>query len=141
VRDVDFNPNRDYFLVTGGDDYKLKFWDTRKCDQPTKVLGGHRHWVWNAKYNRFHDQLVLSSSTDCCVNLWNASSVSSSSKEETSIGVNRDRLIKSFEEHEDSVYSIAWGTNAWMFASLSYDGRLVINYVPQDIQNIVISVD
>jgi hypothetical protein len=42
-------------------------------------------------------------------------------------------LIKSFEEHEDSVYSIAWGSSTWVFASLSYDGRVVINRVPEEI--------
>lgn len=33
--------------------------------------------VLNVKYNRYHDQLVLSSSTDTLVNLWNIPSVSS----------------------------------------------------------------
>jgi WD40 repeat protein len=45
---------------------------------------------------------------------------------------NKDQLIKTFEEHEDSVYSIAWGTSGWSFASLSYDGRVVINDVPKE---------
>lgn len=32
-----------------------------------------------------------------------------------------DSLIKTFEEHEDSVYSVAWGAaTTWLFASLSY---------------------
>lgn len=42
-----------------------------------------------------------------------------------------DEVIRTFEEHEDSVYSAVWSTaDAWVFASLSYDGRLVINHVP-----------
>lgn len=42
-------------------------------------------------------------------------------------------MIKQYEEHEDSVYSVKWSTtDAWVFASLSYDGRLVINHVPSD---------
>ena len=37
----------------------------------------------------------------------------------------------SFDEHEESVYSVAWSAcDAWVFASLSYDGRVVINHVP-----------
>lgn len=44
VRDIDFNPNKDYYMVTGGDDYKIKFWDVRKCDKPVKILEGHSHW-------------------------------------------------------------------------------------------------
>lgn len=48
-----------------------------------------------------------------------------------------DALIKTFEEHEDSVYSVAWGAaTTWLFASLSYDGRVVINYVPKEYADI-----
>ena len=42
-----------------------------------------------------------------------------------------DEVIQRYEEHEDSVYAAVWSTaDAWVFASLSYDGRLVINHVP-----------
>ena len=43
-----------------------------------------------------------------------------------------DRVINHFDEHEDSVYSVVWSSaDPWVFASLSYDGRLVINRVPR----------
>lgn len=46
---------------------------------------------------------------------------------------NDDGLIKKFEDHADSVYSIEWSPNdPWIFASLSYDGRLIINKVPDE---------
>jgi len=142
VRDIDFNPNKDYYVVTGGDDYKIKFWDTRKCDQPVKSYGGHSHWVWNVKYNRLHDQFVISSSTDSLVNLWNVSSISSAPTTMTNIDEStpiklEDGLVKSYEDHEDSVYSIGWATDPFIFASLSYDGRLVINYVPKQYADIL----
>lgn len=42
-----------------------------------------------------------------------------------------DSLIKTYSDHEDSVYAAAWSAyDAWIFATLSYDGRLVINTVP-----------
>ena len=42
-----------------------------------------------------------------------------------------DVLVSSFNEHEESVYSVAWSmADAWTFASLSFDGRMVINHVP-----------
>ena len=40
--------------------------------------------------------------------------------------VAEDGLIATFSDHDDSVYSVAWG-DAWVFASLSYDGRMVVN--------------
>ena len=43
-----------------------------------------------------------------------------------------DGVIATYEEHEDSVYAVDWSTaDPWVFASLSYDGRLVINRVPR----------
>lgn len=44
-----------------------------------------------------------------------------------------DRLIKVYEDHEESVYKVEWSSvEPWIFASLSYDGRLVINKVPRE---------
>lgn len=51
---------------------------------------------------------------------------------------NQDHLIKSFEEHEDSVYSIAWSSSPWIFASLSYDGRVVMNRVPKEYADLIL---
>ena len=43
-----------------------------------------------------------------------------------------DGVIATYEEHEDSVYAVEWSSaDPWVFASLSYDGRLVINRVPR----------
>ncbi|KUF96023.1 hypothetical protein AM588_10010605 [Phytophthora nicotianae] len=43
-----------------------------------------------------------------------------------------DTLIRRIEEHEDAVYAARWATggDAWMFVSVSYDGRLAVNHVP-----------
>ena len=44
-----------------------------------------------------------------------------------------DGLVRAYEEHEDSVYVAKWATaDPWVFASLSGDGRLVLNRVPRD---------
>jgi len=59
VRSVDFNPNKPCMLISAGNDQKVKFWDTRELSRPVKVLAGHSHWVSSAKYNPYHDQLVV----------------------------------------------------------------------------------
>lgn len=59
IRDVDYNPNKPLSLLTCGDDRTVKFWDLRKLDQPILTLFGHSHWIWTARYNPHHDQLVL----------------------------------------------------------------------------------
>lgn len=131
VRDVDYNPNRPYHVVTGGDDGSIRFWDLRKSSEALKTLSEHTHWVWSVKYNRFHDQLVLSSGSDSLVNLWRISSISSSPLIELEHETAADIKIRTIEDHEDSAYAVAWGAcDSWIFASLSYDGRVAINHVP-----------
>jgi len=142
---VDANPNRPHFFLTGGEDGIVKFWDSRKADEPVQQLReGHQHWVTKARYNPFHDQLVISSSTDGTVCLWRAASVSSAplldmeSDDEDQAAQHpetrkqqQDALVKSFDDNLDSVYGIAWSAvNAWVYASLSYDGKAVIHTVP-----------
>jgi len=35
------------------------------------------------------------------------------------------------DQHEDSVYALAWSaTDAWVHVSLSFDGRVVLDQVP-----------
>lgn len=53
----------------------------------------------------------------------------------------KDRLIQTFEEHEDSVYSISWATSAWIFASLSYEGRVVVSHVPTEYSDAILLDD
>jgi hypothetical protein len=38
--------------------------------EPLLELGGHSHWVWAARFNLFHDQLLASASTDSTVCLY-----------------------------------------------------------------------
>uniref|UniRef100_A0A7S3LLR3 EIPR1-like beta-propeller domain-containing protein n=1 Tax=Aplanochytrium stocchinoi TaxID=215587 RepID=A0A7S3LLR3_9STRA len=144
VRQVDHNPNKPFYVATAGDDRTVKFWDIRHNESPVKILSGHSHWVDQVKYNKSHDQLVISAGTDTLVSLWRVSSISSAplldflaeddgtnqvvpSKESD----NNDALIKSTDDHFDSVYSIVWSCNdAWIYASVSYDGRVCVNHVP-----------
>lgn len=42
-----------------------------------------------------------------------------------------DMKVRVVDQHEDSVYSVAWSPcEAWMFCSLSYDGRIILSHVP-----------
>lgn len=42
-----------------------------------------------------------------------------------------DEVINIYEEHDDSVYATEWATDPWIFASLGFESRLVINKVPK----------
>lgn len=87
---------------------------------PCLELGGHSHWVWQAKFNPCHDSLLLSASSDSMVNLWHTPLVAgeSSRGQVGSRGVQSlaggqskgfgkealDGKACSFDDHEDSVY-------------------------------------
>ena len=178
VRDIDFNPNAQYVLASAGDDCECRFWDIRNPIKPSVALRSHSHWIWSVRFNQFHDQLVLSASSDSHVVLSRISSLASqpfghellgdldnlsldqdnSTKDKVSNGSNQvarsvdgdtlsidsrksrassaketnDKAIATFEEHEDSVYCAEWSTaDPWVFSSLSYDGRLIVNKVPK----------
>jgi hypothetical protein len=46
-----------------------------------------------------------------------------------------DGRVHAYDEHEDSTYCVAWSAaDPWAFASLSYDGRLVVNKVPKNVK-------
>lgn len=70
------------------------------------------------------------------VNLWRVASCSSApwlSSELENEGEDDppDIRVRAIDQHEDSVYSVAWSAaEAWVYCSLSYDGRAVVNHVP-----------
>ncbi|CAJ1332823.1 unnamed protein product [Effrenium voratum] len=133
AKDVDYNPNVPYQVLTTGEDACLRFWDLRQLSSCLRCLsGGHHHWVVRSRYNSHHDQLVLSCGSDSMVCLWRAASVASAPLCETGGRANAaDGLVRKYEEHEDSCYSCCWSaSDAWVFASVSFDGKLVVNRIP-----------
>lgn len=137
IRDVDFNPNKPLMLLTAGNDRKVKFWDIRNLKCSVRVLdGGHTHDICSARYNPFHDQLVLSGGSDFLVNLWRVASCSSapwigSEDRDASSYEPPDVKVRTIDQHEDSVYGVAWSpADAWIYCSLSFDGRVILNHVP-----------
>ena len=50
-------------------------------------------------------------------------------------GVEVDGKVHTFDEHEDSVYGLSWSpVDPWIFTTLSYDGRVVVNHVPKQVK-------
>lgn len=44
VLDIDFNPNKPNYIVSGGKDGIVLFWDLRKTDKPLRSESKHSHW-------------------------------------------------------------------------------------------------
>ncbi|CAA7020113.1 unnamed protein product [Microthlaspi erraticum] len=134
VRGVDYSPKREHTFITAEDESGIHIWDLRKAKVPVQSLPGHTHWTWSVKCNPEYDGLILSAGTDSAVNLWYASSSSTDEKaSESPVASTRQRvnlLLNSYTDYEDSVYGLAWSSREpWVFASLSYDGRVVIESV------------
>jgi len=148
IRSLDYNPNKQYYLVTGGDDGSLIIWDYRSPTEPLVTVHEHSHWLWSVRYNTFHDQLILSAGSDCRVQLHSQASLSSEplrqSLEDDDLQekILEDGIIQTFYDHEDSVYTAEWScSDPWTFASLSYDGRLVISHVPKSVKYRILNID
>ncbi|XP_050537458.1 EARP-interacting protein homolog [Daktulosphaira vitifoliae] len=138
IRDFDFNQNRQFYLATCGDDGYSKFWDIRNTNKPIITRSDHSHWIWSIRYNPVHDELVGTASSDGQVLITRLFGISSAAleNEEDSIKTSLDdKVIAVCDQHEDSVYCVEWSAaNSWILASLSYDGRLLLNKVPKDEQ-------
>lgn len=135
IRDVDVNPNNPYYFVTGGDDSRVCFWDSRNVKTPVSTFIKHHHWVTRVKYNSYKDALVLSAGSCGTVNLWNMNSIAfqNPSQDADLRPPVADHHVRTFTDHEDAITSLAWScanANSWLFATLSYDGRVIINRVP-----------
>ncbi|XP_042598806.1 EARP-interacting protein homolog isoform X2 [Cyprinus carpio] len=132
-----WSPHHNNTQLATANDTAIRGWDLRSMR------------VWSVRYNHSHDQLLLTGSSDSRVILSNMVSISSepfghlvdddelsdneeSQQEDKGKEPLQDSIIATYEEHEDSVYAVEWSAaDPWLFASLSYDGRLVINRVPR----------
>jgi WD40 repeat protein len=87
-------------------------------------------------YNGWKDSMVLSAGSCGIVNLWNMSSIAfqNISGDVESIPASADHHVRSYVDHEDGITGLAWsaGGNQFLFATLSYDGRVIINKVPDN---------
>ncbi|XP_010242861.1 PREDICTED: WD repeat-containing protein DWA2 [Nelumbo nucifera] len=134
ARNVDYNTKKQNIIVSAEDESGIRIWDLRMPKIPIRELPGHAHWTWAVRVNPEYDELILSAGTDSAVNLWFASATSSEDSKSESLLESPTRkvdpLLNSYNDYEDSVYGLAWSSREpWIFASLSYDGRVVVESV------------
>ncbi|XP_027904416.1 WD repeat-containing protein DWA2 isoform X1 [Vigna unguiculata] len=136
---VDYHPQKQHILVTAEHESGIHIWDLRKPKLPIQELPGHTHWTWTVKCNPEYDGMILSSGTDSTVNLWLTSTNHDELTTERLVDSSArwvDPLLNSYSDYEDSIYGLTWSSREpWIFASLSYDGRVVVEsvkpYIPK----------
>ncbi|KAH7849104.1 hypothetical protein Vadar_013040 [Vaccinium darrowii] len=125
-------PKGSIFLhLTAEDASGIHIWDLRMPKFPILELPGHPHW---ARHNIMVKEDMNTHFLAECRNrlsgqLWLASlpSINDLSSESLVESPTRqiDPLLNSYSDYEDSVYGVACSSREpWMFASLSYDGRV-----------------
>jgi len=80
VSSIDANPNRSHVVSTGCQDGRIVLWDLRRTashTEPAQIFNAHNHHVNNIQFNPLHDELLLSSGTDCSLKVWCCESSSS----------------------------------------------------------------
>lgn len=64
-----------------------------------------------------------------------AASAASQQQPAASAQHHTDGQVSMYDEHEESVYAVAWSArDPWVFASASYDGRVAVNVVPRNVK-------
>ena len=76
--DLDYNPNKLNTIATCGSDSAVRIWDLRKADKSLLTFEeDSSHSINKVKYNKFHDQLLITGCSSTFVSLYRASTVSS----------------------------------------------------------------
>lgn len=122
VTAVAFNAFHDQLVLSGGGDGRVNLWRASSVSSaPLLELGD--------------DEIFASGSTSGSTSAGGAGAAAASApaaparRSEPKMAA--DAAIRAHEEHEDSVYSVAWSAaSAWVYASLSYQGRVTVAQVP-----------
>ncbi|KAL4459326.1 hypothetical protein ABPG74_017939 [Tetrahymena malaccensis] len=134
IHDLDFNPLKLYYFQSVGEDNTIKFWELRKPNLPMKVIDKLNNIPLSCKYNKVHDQLLITAFNDGTLGLYRVMSMSS--YPDQTAQKEPDGLIKTYDQHENTVYSVSWSNlSSWIFASISYQGDIVVNMVPSSIKH------
>jgi hypothetical protein len=136
VLDVSFNPNKPYWLCTGGSDGFLRCWDARKPDLAAEFRASS-HWVTRAIPSVSHEQLILTTGTDSKVKVFNSSIFAFQNE-----GKLREGKVVQSVRQDDSVYCAAWAAaSPWVFASVSYKGQVNVCQLPAAVVDSILMGD
>lgn len=126
ARGIDFNPTSPNQILSYGQDGQVLFHDIRFAArdvslQPLSRLKAHEHAIGCALYNPFHSGLILSGGSDQCAKLWDTSDPS------------HPVVLRCLTDFGDTVVAACWSSNGpWAFAGISYNGKVLVDYVPND---------
>ncbi|KAJ1959919.1 Protein tssc1 [Dipsacomyces acuminosporus] len=130
---LEFNPNHDQLLLSAGSDGLVNL------ESVVSVSSAHIVSELGSAGSNPHAPDSRSNAPESMDSFSyyggdeNGSSNDTDSESNDGIGKPADGLVMQFDDHETSVYAAHWSaSDPWIFASLSFGGRLVINAVPRE---------
>uniref|UniRef100_A0A8D3DQU2 Coronin n=1 Tax=Scophthalmus maximus TaxID=52904 RepID=A0A8D3DQU2_SCOMX len=117
VVDFSWDPFDTHRLAVAGDDAKIRVWQVPEgglketLTEPELILQGHTEKIYSIKFHPLASGLLVSSSYDLTVRLWNLESGGE---------------VKILTGHQDQVFGMAWSPDGKLLATVSKDGKVRI---------------
>ncbi|XP_014839089.1 PREDICTED: coronin-7-like isoform X3 [Poecilia mexicana] len=117
VADFSWDPFDTHRLAVAGDDAKIRMWQVPEgglketLTEPKLVLQGHTEKIYSIKFHPLASGVLVSSSYDLTVRLWNLES---------------GEQVKILTGHQDQVFGMAWSPDGKLLATVCKDGKVRI---------------
>ncbi|XP_037544478.1 coronin-7 [Nematolebias whitei] len=117
VADFSWDPFDTHRLAVAGDDAKIRVWRVPEgglketIAEPELILQGHTEKIYSIKFHPLASGVLVSSSYDFTVRLWNLES---------------GDQVKLLTGHEDQVFCMAWSPDGKLLATVCKDGKVRI---------------
>ncbi|XP_032442849.1 coronin-7-like isoform X3 [Xiphophorus hellerii] len=117
VVDFSWDPFDTHRLAVAGDDAKIRMWQVPEgglketLTQPKLILQGHTEKIYSIKFHPLASGVLVSSSYDLTVRLWNLES---------------GEQVKILTGHQDQVFGMAWSPDGKLLATVCKDGKVRI---------------
>ncbi|XP_054891009.1 coronin-7-like isoform X1 [Poeciliopsis prolifica] len=117
VADFSWDPFDTHRLAVAGDDAKIRMWQVPEgglkdtLTEPKLILQGHTEKIYSIKFHPLASGVLVSSSYDLTVRLWNLES---------------GEQVKILTGHQDQVFGMAWSPDGKLLATVCKDGKVRI---------------
>lgn len=117
VVDFSWDPFDTHTLAVAGDDAKIRVWQVPEgglketLTEPKVLLQGHTEKIYSIKFHPLASGLLVSSSYDLTVRLWNMES---------------GEQVKVLTGHQDQVFCMEWSPDGKLLATVCKDGKVRI---------------
>ncbi|XP_030592272.1 coronin-7-like isoform X1 [Archocentrus centrarchus] len=117
VADFAWDPFDPHKLAVAGDDAKIRVWRVPEgglketLTEPEIIMQGHTEKIYSIKFHPLASGLLVSSSYDLTVRLWN---------------LETGEQVKLFTGHQEQVFGMAWSPDGKLLATVCKDGKVRI---------------